>query len=54
MNERLEVIDIAGHAVPNLFALSAVIGAGAPSRKSYFNGMIVTLAITYGRVLGSS
>ena len=54
MNERLEVIDIAGQAVPNLFALGEVIGAGATSGKSYVNGMLVTPAITFGRVLGSS
>ena len=54
VNERLEVIDIAGQAVPNLFALGEVIGAGATSGKSYVNGMLVTPAITFGRVLGSS
>ena len=54
MSERLEVIDIADHGVPNLSALGEVIGAGATSGKSYVNGMLVTPAITFGRVLGSS
>ena len=54
VNERLEVVDRAGQPIPNLFALGEIIGAGATSGKSYVNGMLVTPAITFARVLGSS
>ena len=54
VNARLEVVDPNGRPIPNLFALGEVIGAGATSGKSYVNGMLVTPAITFGRILGSS
>ena len=54
VNARLEVVDSAGQPIPNLFALGEVIGAGATSGKSYVKGMLVTPAITFGRILGSS
>ncbi|MFW2404353.1 MAG: FAD-dependent oxidoreductase [Gammaproteobacteria bacterium] len=38
--------------VPNLYAVGEVIGAGATSGQAYTNGMLVTPAITFGRLLG--
>ena len=53
VNGNLEVLDSQGRAVPNLFAIGEVIGAGATSGAAYTNGMLVTPAITFGRLLGS-
>jgi succinate dehydrogenase/fumarate reductase flavoprotein subunit len=39
--------------VPNLYAIGEVIGAGATSGAAYTNGMLVTPAITFGRLLGA-
>ena len=53
VNRNLAVLDSQGRAVPNLFAIGEVIGAGATSGAAYTNGMLVTPAITFGRLLGS-
>ena len=54
VNQKLEVVNADNQAIPNLYALGEVIGAGATSGKSYVNGMLVTPAITFGKILGSS
>lgn len=54
VNQKLEVINAENQAIPNLYALGEVIGAGATSGKSYVNGMLVTPAITFGKILGNS
>lgn len=49
---RLRVLTPGGQAVPNLYAVGEVIGAGATSGRAYTNGMLVTPALTFGRLLG--
>ena len=48
----LRVLDREARPIPNLFAIGEVIGAGATSGAAYTNGMLVTPAITFGRLLG--
>jgi fumarate reductase flavoprotein subunit len=52
VNPKLQVIRPGGEPVPNLYAAGEVIGAGATSGAAYTNGMLVTPAITFGRLLG--
>ena len=52
VNEQLQVINSNGEPIPNLYAAGEVIGAGATSGNAYTNGMLVTPAITFGRLLG--
>jgi fumarate reductase flavoprotein subunit len=54
VNQKLQVIDSNKQPIRNLFALGEVIGAGATSGNSYVNGMLVTPAITFGKILGTS
>jgi fumarate reductase flavoprotein subunit len=49
---QLRVIRRDGSAVPNLYALGEVIGAGATSGNAWTNGMMVTPALAFGRLLG--
>ncbi len=49
----LQVLRKGGEAIPNLYAIGEVIGAGATSGAAYTNGMLVTPAITFGRILGT-
>jgi len=48
----LRVVKRSGEAVANLYAVGEVIGAGATSGNAYTNGMLVTPAVTFGRLLG--
>ncbi len=48
----LQVTSDSGRPIPNLYAVGEVIGAGATSGKAYTNGMLVTPALTFGRLLG--
>ncbi len=50
---RLRVIKQSGEPVPNLYAAGEVIGGGATTGNAYTNGMFVTPALTFGRLLGS-
>ena len=52
VNENFEVIRPSGEAIKNLYAIGEVIGFGATSGNAYVNGMGVTPALTYGRLLG--
>jgi fumarate reductase flavoprotein subunit len=52
VNGNLEVIKPSGKPVKNLYAVGEVIGAGTTSGNAYVNGMMVTPAITFGRLLG--
>ena len=52
VNSQLQVTNADGVPVPNLYAVGEVIGAGATSGSAYTNGMLVTPAITFGRLLG--
>ena len=53
VNANLQVQREGGAAIPNLYAIGEVIGAGATSGAAYTNGMLVTPAITFGRLLGT-
>ncbi|HJL81172.1 MAG TPA: FAD-dependent oxidoreductase [Gammaproteobacteria bacterium] len=52
VNGNLEVIKPSGEPVKNLYAVGEVIGAGTTTGNAYVNGMMVTPAITFGRLLG--
>lgn len=52
VDTNLQVTKASGEPIPNLHAVGEVIGAGATSGKAYTNGMLVTPAITFGRLLG--
>ena len=52
VNENFEVIKASGEPIKNLYAIGEVIGFGATSGNAYVNGMGVTPALTYGRLLG--
>jgi fumarate reductase flavoprotein subunit len=49
---RLRVINQSGEPVPNLYAAGEVIGGAATTGQAYTNGMFVTPALTFGRLLG--
>ncbi len=50
---QLRVIKENGAAIPSLYAAGEVIGGGATTGNAYTNGMFVTPALTFGRLLGS-
>lgn len=52
VDEKFRVIRPDGAPVPNLYAVGEVIGAGATSGNAWTNGMMVTPALTFGRLLG--
>jgi len=54
INENFEVIKSSGEPIKNLYAIVEVIGFGATSGSAYVNGMGVTPALTYGRLLGQN
>lgn len=41
-----------GTSIPNLYAIGEVIGAAATCGQSFCSGMLITPAITFGRLLG--
>lgn len=47
------VRDESGHPVEGLYAIGEVIGAGATCGNSFCSGMLVTPALTFGRLLGT-
>ena len=53
INDQFNVVTDEGLAIPNLFAAGEVIGGGATSGQAYTNGMMITPAITFGRMIGS-
>jgi fumarate reductase flavoprotein subunit len=52
VDNAMRVVREDGDPVPNLYAAGEVIGAGATSGNAYTNGMLVTPALTFGRLLG--
>ena len=54
VSRNFQVLDPQRKAISNLYAIGEVIGAGATSGAAYTNGMLVTPAITFGRLLGSA
>jgi fumarate reductase flavoprotein subunit len=49
---QLRVIRRDGTPVPNLYAAGEILGAGATQGQAFCGGMMVTPAITFGRLLG--
>jgi fumarate reductase flavoprotein subunit len=52
VDDNLRVTDEDGAPIPNLYAAGEVIGAGATTGNAFVNGMMVTPALTFGRLLG--
>ena len=53
VDAQLRVTRANGRPIPNLYAVGEIIGGGATMGKAYTNGMMVTPALTFGRLLGS-
>lgn len=54
IDDTFAVRDTSGKAIPGLYAAGEVIGAGATCGNSFCSGMLVTPALTFGRLLGIS
>lgn len=52
VDNRLRVIRPNMEPIPNLYAAGEVLGAGQLMGQNYFGGMMVTPALTFGRLLG--
>lgn len=52
IDDSFAVRDASGDAIPGLYAAGEVIGAGATCGNSFCSGMLVTPALTFGRLLG--
>lgn len=53
IDDRFAVRDQAGEPIAGLYAVGEVIGAGATCGNSFCSGMLVTPALTFGRLLGA-
>ena len=52
VDTELRALDVAGRPIPGLYAAGEVIGGGATSGVAFCGGMLVTPAISFGRILG--
>jgi len=52
VNEKLQVLRRDQSPVPNLYAAGEILGAGATQGQAFCGGMMVTPALTFGRLLG--
>ena len=52
VNTRLEVLNGNGDPIPNLYAAGEVLGAGAVTGFGIVNGMLLTPALVFGRMIG--
>lgn len=52
VNDKLEVIRDDGSAIPGLYGAGEALGQGAMMGSSFCGGMLVTPALTFGRLLG--
>ncbi len=52
VNEALQVIRRDKSAIPNLYAAGEILGSGATQGQAFCGGMMVTPALTFGRLLG--
>lgn len=52
VNPQLEVLNRDGEPIPNLYAAGEVIGAGATTGFGIVNGMMLTPALVFGRMIG--
>jgi fumarate reductase flavoprotein subunit len=53
VNDQLQVVRRDGKAIANLYAAGEILGAGATQGQAFCGGMMVTPALTFGRLLGS-
>ena len=54
VNTNLEVLNENGDPIPNLYAAGEVLGAGAVTGFGIVNGMLLTPALVFGRMIGES
>ena len=52
VNPQLQVLKASGEAIPNLYAAGEVLGAGATTGFGIVNGMLLTPALVFGRMIG--
>jgi predicted oxidoreductase len=52
VNENLKVMHHNGQPIEGLFAAGEILGAGATSGNAFCGGMLVTPALSFGRILG--
>jgi len=52
INENFEVLDNGDRPIPNLYAIGEIIGAAATTGNAFCSGMLVTPALSFGRILG--
>ena len=52
VNPQLEVLTQDGEPIPNLYAAGEVLGAGATTGFGIVNGMMLTPALVFGRMIG--
>ena len=52
MNDKLQVIRKDGSVIPGLYAAGEILGSGQTMGSSAVGGMMVTPALTFGRLLG--
>jgi fumarate reductase flavoprotein subunit len=52
VNGDLQVVDQADKPIANLYAIGEIIGAGATTGNAFCSGMLITPALSFGRILG--
>ena len=52
VNEKLQVLDQQDVPIENLYAAGEILGAGATTGNAFCGGMLITPAISFGRILG--
>ncbi len=52
VNPQLQVLNQEGEPIPNLYAAGEVLGAGATTGFGIVNGMMLTPALVFGRMIG--
>ena len=52
VNTDLQVVEKGDNPIANLYAIGEIIGAGAMTGNAFCSGMLVTPALSFGRILG--
>lgn len=52
VDAQLRALDTAGRPIPGLYAAGEVVGGGATSGIAFCGGMLITPALSFGRILG--
>ena len=52
VDTKLRVIRETGDPIPNLYAAGELLGSGQTMGRSFCGGMMITPALTFGRLLG--